>query len=74
MQAEPAPLGAGHSGGLVKGDPECSEHCPCRDPEHPMHEAEDCGTEGWYDGNEFICTLPEGHGGKHVDRWEGGEW
>jgi hypothetical protein len=33
-----------------------------------------CDVEGWNDGTEYVCDLPPGHDGKHVDVQEGWEW
>lgn len=33
-----------------------------------------CGAEGWNDGNEFWCDMREGHGGPHIDTYQGWEW
>jgi hypothetical protein len=33
-----------------------------------------CEAEGWNDGTEYVCDLPPGHDGKHVDVQEGWEW
>jgi hypothetical protein len=33
-----------------------------------------CEAEGWNDGTEYVCDLPPGHDGKHIDVQEGWEW
>jgi hypothetical protein len=41
----------------------------------PAVPLDSCQAEGWtHNSEEVICDLPEGHGGKHVDRWMGWEW